>query len=104
MVKVRIKRIHTTICEIEIKDHAGYGDAGQDLVCAGVSSIAVGMMNALDQLVPNTCEFVMKDAYIKINTIQSSSEQALLLEALSCQLQTLKESYETYITINDQEV
>lgn len=104
MVKVSVKRIHTTICEIEIKDHAGYGDAGQDLVCAGASSIAVGMMNALDQLAPNTCEFVMKDAYIKIYTVQQSNEQALLLEALLVQLQTLKESYQTYITINDQEV
>lgn len=104
MVKVRIKRKNTSICEVEIKDHAGYADAGQDLVCAGVSSIAVGMMNALDLLVPNTCEFEMKSAYIKIKIIQPSADVNLLSEALLYQLQTLKENYQTYITINDQEV
>ena len=104
MVKVRIKRNHTGICEVEIKDHAGYADAGQDLVCAGVSSIAVGMMNALDRMVPDTCTFVMKDAYIHICIVQQNKENELLLEALVYQLMTLRESYQSYITINDQEV
>lgn len=104
MVNVRVKRKNSSICEVVIKDHAGYGDTGQDLVCAGVSSITVGMMNALDQLVPNTCEFEMKSAYIKIKITQHSGDVTLLLEALLYQLQTLKENYRTYITINDQEV
>ena len=69
MVRVHIKRHQGNIQEVEIRDHAGYGDAGQDLVCAGVSSIAVGMMNALDEMVPEACDFVLKEAYIKIETI-----------------------------------
>ena len=48
MVKVKVERSHKEIVTIKIFDHAGYADAGQDLVCAGVSSISVGMMNALD--------------------------------------------------------
>ena len=48
MVRVHVKRHQGIIQEVEIRDHAGYADAGQDLVCAGVSSIAVGMMNAFD--------------------------------------------------------
>ena len=52
MVRVHVKRHQGIIQEVEIRDHAGYADAGQDLVCAGVSSIAVGMMNALDEMVP----------------------------------------------------
>ena len=60
MVRVHVKRHQGIIQEVEIRDHAGYADAGQDLVCAGVSSIAVGMMNALDEMVPEACDFVLK--------------------------------------------
>lgn len=104
MVKVDVKRKHQTITEIVIHDHAGYADSGQDLVCAGVSSITVGMMNALDQMVPDVCDFIMKEAYVKIHQTQNHDDAQLLLKAMYVQLVTLKESYQSYISINDQEV
>ena len=81
-----------------------YADAGQDLVCAGVSSIAVGMMNALDEMVPEACDFVLKEAYIKIETILPDATAGILLQGMYYQLSTMQESYADYITINDQEV
>lgn len=105
MVKVRVKRNHSMVEEIQISGHAGYANAGEDLVCAGVSSIAVGMMNALDKLVNNTCLFEMESAYIKVFVVKQESEETqLLLEAFLIQLQTLQESYKEYINIFDQEV
>ena len=74
MVKVKVERSHKEIVTIKIFDHAGYADAGQDLVCAGVSSISVGMMNALDLLVPETCIFQLKEAYVEIKTKQSNEK------------------------------
>ena len=100
MVRVHVKRHQGIIQEVEIKDHAGYADAGQDLVCAGVSSIAVGMMNALDE----ACDFVLKEAYIKIETILPDATAGILLQGMYYQLSTMQESYADYITINDQEV
>ena len=104
MVRVHVKRHQGNIQEVEIRDHAGYGDAGQDLVCAGVSSIAVGMMNALDEMVPEACDFVLKEAYIKIGTILPDATAGILLQGMYYQLSTMQESYADYITINDQEV
>ena len=104
MVKVKVERSHKEIVTIKIFDHAGYADAGQDLVCAGVSSISVGMMNALDLLVPETCIFQLKEAYVEIKTKQSNEKTLLLLEGMLVQLKTLQESYSSYITINYQEV
>ena len=103
MVRVHVKRHQGNIQEVEIRDHAGYGDAGQDLVCAGVSSIAVGMMNALDEMVPEACDFVLKEAYIKIETILQDETAGILLKGMYYQLSTMQESYADYITINDQE-
>ena len=104
MVRVHVKRHQGIIQEVEIKDQAGYADVGQDLVCAGVSSIAVGMMNALDEMVPEACDFVLKEAYIKIETILPDATAGILLQGMYYQLSTMQESYADYITINDQEV
>ena len=104
MVRVHVKRHQGIIQEVEIKNDAGYADAGQDLVCAGVSSIAVGMMNALDEMVPEACDFVLKEAYIKIETILPDATAGILLQGMYYQLSTMQESYADYITINDQEV
>lgn len=104
MVKVKVERSNHLIECIEIKDHAGYADAGFDLVCAGVSSISVGMMNALDQLIPDVCDFIMKSAYINIRLKQRNEQAQLLLEAFLIQLKTLENNYNSYITIKDQEV
>ena len=97
MVRVHVKRHQGNIQEVEIRDHAGYGDAGQDLVCAGVNSIDVGM-------VPEACDFVLKEAYIKIETILQDETAGILLKGMYYQLSTMQESYADYITINDQEV
>lgn len=104
MVRVHVKRHHTQIREVIIQDHAGYGDAGFDLVCAGVSCVAIGMMNALDAMVPDTCDFVMKEAYIKIEMILQDPTAVVLLEGMLYQLKSIQETYANYITINDQEV
>lgn len=104
MVKVHVKRNQNHIQEIEVKDHAGYADAGFDLVCAGVSSICIGMMNALDEMVPDVCDFVYKEAYIKIKSRLQDEKADILLNGMVYQLKTMQESYADYITINDQEV
>lgn len=104
MVSVRVIETAGTICQIDIEGHAGYADAGADLVCAGVSSIAVGMMNALDELVPDTCILQMKDAAIHMEVKQSKPATQLLLKALLLQLKTLQESYHSYIKVEEQEV
>ena len=49
MISISVKRSHKAILELVIQDHAGYGAIGVDLVCAGVSAIAIGALNALDQ-------------------------------------------------------
>ena len=42
MIKINIQND-----EITIKGHSGYAEAGSDIVCASVSSIAITTVNAL---------------------------------------------------------
>ncbi|WP_416326091.1 ribosomal-processing cysteine protease Prp [[Eubacterium] hominis] len=104
MVKVTVLHQHQKIVHMTICGHAGYADKGQDLVCAGVSSIAIGMMNALDQMEPDTCDLSMKDADVEIQVNKVTEGNQLLLRGMIIQLQTLKETYKKYVQINEQEV
>lgn len=105
MVNICVKQRQELITEVAIQDHAGYAPKGQDLVCAGVSSITVGMMNALDKLNKDACNMHMKEAYIEIKVTQVDNQNAqLLLKAMMTQLETMEITYHKFIQISYQEV
>lgn len=104
MIKVDVITKATEIEQITVYNHAGYADEGQDLVCAGVSSIVVGMMNALVILVPETCDFEMKKGYTNIKVLHQSQDVQVLLQAMLVQLKTMEETYKSYIRTYEQEV
>ena len=105
MVQVDIKRKQHTIHEITIRHHAVYANKGKDLVCAGVSCISIGTLNALDRLCNGKCILDMKDAYIHIVVKQPDHQKTqIILETMHMQLMTVQEKYQQYITITDQEV
>lgn len=104
MVKVEIKRKSHDIQEVTIRGHAGSGQHGYDLVCAGVSCISVGALNALEQLCPKQCELQMQEAYVHILVNMQSPIVQSVLATMCIQLATMQQSYKTYIKINDQEV
>jgi len=82
---------------LSVKGHANSGEYGKDLICASVSSILFGLMNALDQI---------KDVQIKELTnhieIINSSKMELVdnyLTLVLIQLKTIEESYGEFIKV-----
>ena len=105
MIKVLVYKMHKETKRIVIKGHADSAPKGQDLVCAGVSSIAIGIMNALDELVKDECIFQIEEGFIQIEVKNNHCEKTqLILEILLIQLQTMSQSYKNYIQIQQQEV
>ena len=47
MIKIKINKQNKQIVEVKVTGHANSAEYGKDLVCAGVSSICVGIANAL---------------------------------------------------------
>ena len=39
MTEIRIWKTHGSVTKVECKGHAGYAEEGEDIVCAGISSI-----------------------------------------------------------------
>ena len=104
MVKVIINSKDDKIVRINVLDHAGYAEAGQDLVCAAVSSITFGMMNALEKLASGACSYTVEEANVIIEHDTNNEIANQLLEALVIQFLTIEQSYQSYIKITRQEV
>ena len=103
MIEVKISLSESRICKMKISGHALYAPHGEDLVCAGVSSISTGLLNALDILVPTSCKLVMKD-YISIQVVEDSEVVQTILRTGLIQLETIAEQYGDYLKVIKQEV
>ncbi|CCZ85991.1 putative uncharacterized protein [Firmicutes bacterium CAG:631] len=100
MISVNVTFIDQKIQQIEISGHANFDRHGKDIVCAGVSAIVYGSINAIDQVKKNQIEFKIKEGYTFIKVKKDSSNLQLLLKMMLVQLQTLEETYGQFIKIN----
>ena len=99
MIKVVIKTDESSqkITSIEVKGHSGKDVYGKDLVCAAVSAVVTGGMNALQD---KEYSFLLEEghAYIKALDIPSDYD-AVVLKTIEIQLQTIEESDPEFIKI-----
>ncbi len=106
MIQVTIEHTNDTIDQFTVEGHAESAPYGQDLVCAAVTSVTAGTVNAIEKMtntLPNVKldeeggflqYFVPKDAEeTTMKTIQ------LLLEAMIISLETIAEENNQYIKI-----
>ncbi len=115
MLMIRIGKTQNDVSVIDISKHAVERSEDDDLytlVCAGISTVAVGLCNALDQLAPGQCEidFVSDEQdpgalnHITIAVKQNSLDLQQILKTGEIQLKTAAESYQNYIDLKITEV
>lgn len=108
MIKIKMYRQtnDSTIRSFSIKGHADYDQSGKDIVCAGVSAIAVGTVNSIEALTgvvlnhqthhgllkASRPDFIPQDQLMQVN---------LLLESMLVMLQTIEHSYGKYVAIQE---
>lgn len=103
MIYVEVYTKESNILKIEISGHAYSGEPGYDLVCAGVSSIAVGALNGFEELECNCNLEMTEDPFIKIECRDLTETNQLLMNFLFLQLKTVEESHHEHIKINVKE-
>ena len=83
---------------LKVKGHALADEYGKDLICASVSSIMFGFMNALDALDEDV---KIKQLTNKIEVVNESSSQVIqdYFELVIIQLKTIEESYGDFIKV-----
>ncbi|CAM2781023.1 ribosomal-processing cysteine protease Prp [Erysipelothrix tonsillarum] len=104
MIHVSVLISDGTYKKMTVTGHAGSGEHGFDLVCAGVSSIMVGALNGFDAL-DNSVELVMtREPLIEIEIKHSNELNQKLFEFVLLQLKTMEQTQSQYIEISEKEV
>lgn len=106
MINVTIFHDKQQITAFELSGHAESGPYGYDLVCAGVSAVSFGAVNAMIQLcgIEPEIEQGEEGGYLYVALPASINAEAmkkfqLLLEGMLISLQTIEREYQQFITI-----
>jgi uncharacterized protein YsxB (DUF464 family) len=94
------------IQSFRVEGHAEYDVPGKDIVCAGVSAVAVGAVNAIEALTGAKLKVKTKHGYLhavvpKIDRTDASEKVQLLLESMVVSLRTIEQSYGAYIAMQE---
>lgn len=100
MIEITVNSTEGHIVSLEIKGHAGSGAYGHDLVCAVVSGIAVGMANAVDQLLKED-DIIVEEGYVRIHLQHPDDKSDLIMNTGMIELQTAAEVNQDYIRITE---
>ncbi len=101
MVKVEIQYKGKGLSYVHVKGHANTAPHGQDLVCAAVSAIVIGGMNAIENI-DEDFTYEMEEGDIKITSNGAISEHdETVLETVILQLKTIQASYPEAIAIKE---
>lgn len=109
MIQVTINRLESGLIHaFTLSGHALFANRGQDIVCAGVSAVSFGAVNAVEALtgVEPMIE-LRKDGFLRCVIPDNLSEDTqkkvqLLLEGMIVSLQTIEKDYGKHIKITFQ--
>lgn len=108
MIKVEITKEVDVIKQVTVDGHADFSEHGSDIVCAGVSAVVFGLINAVDEL-DDDVQFDIsanedETGHLTYRSLMATEKEQLLLNAMLVALKTIEENYSDYITIEMREV
>ncbi|MBC5637590.1 ribosomal-processing cysteine protease Prp [Ornithinibacillus sp. BX22] len=106
MIKITVYRDNNQIKTFELSGHAESGPYGYDLVCAGVSAVSFGAVNAVLELtdIDLAIEQGSEGGYLRVSIPDSVPSEImdnvqLLFEGMIVSLQTIERDYSQFIMI-----
>ncbi|OCA91245.1 hypothetical protein A8F94_05130 [Bacillus sp. FJAT-27225] len=105
MIDALIFRNETgSIQSFSISGHAFFAQRGKDIVCAGVSAVAVGAINAIHEITGVTPELEHGEGLLRCVVPENLPAQEqktiqVLLEGMLVSLRTIEEEYGQHIRI-----
>ncbi|MHB9953240.1 ribosomal-processing cysteine protease Prp [Ligilactobacillus murinus] len=106
MIHANIIRNGKVIEGFDITGHAGFAKAGEDIVCAAVSVLAINTINTLEKLLKQKFELVEDQKNGGLLQVALSDEGQndpavqLILSSLELGLRDVEQSYPKYIKTN----
>ena len=106
MITIKVRKKNGSYEEFISKGHAGYAEAGQDIVCAAVSALIITTVNSLEKFTDDKFDVQEKDGFVSIHFRNDLSERGkLLMDSLILGLTEIEHSYNNrYLTVRVKEV
>ncbi len=86
----------------QVKGHAGFAAYGKDIICAGVSVLAINTVNSIEILTQDRfqCEMDEEKGFIDLRFFSKVSEKTtLLLDSFQLGLNGIKEENTGYLSV-----
>lgn len=102
MVRVSFYYQENNIIRFEVSGHANFDQNGKDIVCAGISAVVFGCLNALDNLVSQSeVDIIQEKNKIIIIVLQQTDNIQMILKTMLWQLKTISNQYAKNVTIKE---
>ncbi len=103
MIRVRAVKEQGRYRGFTIEGHAGYAQAGEDIVCAAVSALVINAVNSIERFTDDAFTCDCEGGMIRELMFSSeiSKESELLMDSLMLGLTEIQKSYGgKYITVS----
>ncbi len=98
------KDIYLGVC---VDGHSGYAEAGEDIVCAGISALTLNFINSVEQLTEEkfTLQENQSTGRINFRFVKTPDRDAqLFMKSLVLGLEALEKEYTDFISLDYKEV
>lgn len=94
------------IRQFAVSGHAKYADPGKDIVCAGVSAVTVGAVNAIEKLTGLVPDAKVRSGWLTAIAPESGEsakdgQVQLLLEGMVAALESIVDEYGKFVRIQE---
>ena len=108
MISVVITKHNDRYVSVALDGHAGYADAGQDIVCAAVSVLVINTFNSIERFTDDdfSCEAAEDGGFMSMSFSEEVSDKSkLLLDSMLLGLDEIQKQYgDEYISLQYKEV
>ena len=103
MIKIQINKTTNKYSSLIVSGHSNYDEHGKDIVCAGVSAIVTGGLNALTNENKKSISCRVNDGYVNVDVLDITNEKLqIIMDVIIIQLRTIEESYKKYVKISEE--
>ena len=104
MIRVRFQTADGLLTGFTLSGHAGAGEYGQDIVCAGVSSAAYMTVNTITDVIGATANVAVDDGYMSVTVTDRIAACQDILSGFRLHIQAHAEEYPKAVQLMNSEV
>ncbi len=108
MISVVITKHNEKYISVTLDGHAGYADAGQDIVCAAVSVLVINTFNSIERFTDDdfSCDSAEDGGFLSMSFSETMSDKSkLLLDSMLLGLDEIQKQYgDEYLSLLYKEV